>query len=79
MIGELKVLLELMQNDPYAAARELDLMGDRLKSLAKSLRRAHNRMTAVAGEGYSQPCGSADRVTVEVFGPDGALKQRVQT
>ena len=80
MIGELKVLLELMRNDPQSAARELDIMGDRLKNLAKKLRQADNHFqTWLASQGFSQLCGAGDRVMVEVYGPDGVLKQKTHT
>ena len=68
---DLRRLAALIAARDPAAADELDIMADKLRALAARLR---------AGENPNRSTGGAtDRVQMNVFGPDGTLKRRVDT
>ena len=72
MIARLKMLLELMKHEPCKAADELERLADNLKMLAKKVRDSNSK------SGRS-PMGMGDRVMVDVLGPDGEIRQSVDT
>lgn len=65
-------IIELIQRDPLAAAGRLDALAGQMRDLADQLR----RLAGVASAGIVDSPGSGDRVTIEVRGPHGELKQR---
>jgi hypothetical protein len=69
----LKNLSQLIRTDPEAAAGQLEESADRMLKLAARLRE-------LAAQGpYRSRGGTADRVQMEVVGPDGNVKQSVDT
>lgn len=62
-------LAGLVETDPARAADELDALAGRLTALATRLRAQAPR----------SPAGMSDRVQIAVVGPDGKVKQTVDT
>lgn len=62
-------LFELLASDPQAGADELDRMAAQLKALA----------THVRGNPLKSIGGMTDRVQMELVGPDGVIKRRIDT
>jgi hypothetical protein len=71
-MNALDTILALMLTDPLQAADRLDDLARKLTELAVSLRIEQS-------PGYLAPGGMGDRVKVQVFGPDGTIKQDVST
>lgn len=60
-------IMALVVTDPLRAAAEMDKLADRLHAMADDLRQGRN------------PGGISDRVIVNVVGPQGDIKQHVDT
>lgn len=69
-LQELTEIMTLMRTDPVACANKLDQMADKLHALADRIRR---------GDGVRDIGGMGDRVQINLVGPDGTIKQRVDT
>ena len=66
-------LSELIETDPAQAADELETMATGLLRVARKLR------AATSGGALRSPAGMTDRLQMEVVGPDGQVRQRVDT
>lgn len=71
-IERLQEVLNLMNQRPLEAAEKLEAMAVKLNELAASLRQK-------ADGGFQAPGGMGDRVLMNVFGPDGKIRLRVDT
>lgn len=63
-------VLGLLGSDPVAAANRLDALADEYRALAQRLR---------GSVGYQSRGGTGDRVRMQVVGPDGAIRQTIDT
>lgn len=71
-ITELADVVKLIQSDPAGAADKIDDLVVKLKNIAAQLRRK-------AESDYCSHGGAGDRVRIQVVGPDGTIKQTVDT
>lgn len=67
------LMARVAARDP-AAADEVEMLADRLRALAVELRRGGG-----GDPGLLTPSGMADRVRMRVVGPDGEVKQAIDT
>lgn len=58
-------IVELIKRDPQRAAEHCEHLAEQFKQLAARLRNGRN------------PSSLGDRVSMELIGPDGTLKQRI--
>ncbi len=73
--SELYQIAELLSSDPLAAADAIDALANRLHAKAQELRDG----VASTGESFRSPGGMTDRVKMSVHGPDGTIKQEIDT
>lgn len=66
--AEVSLIARLLAADPAAAADRLDALAEQLGAQAAALR-------AQADGGWRSGGGAGDRVTIQVVGPDGRVKQ----
>jgi len=66
-------MLELIAADPLAGAEKLEEMGNGLLELARRLRET------APPSGFRDPGGMTDRVKMSVVGPDGTVRQTIDT
>lgn len=72
LAAQFRDLTALMEADPAAAADRLDALADRLRVAAAGLRQ-------MATGGMRSQGGAGDRVRMQVVGPDGRVRQTVDT
>lgn len=72
-LERLQEVLNLMNQRPLEAAEKLEAMAAKLTELAQSLRQK------AAGQDFVAPGGMGDRVLMNVIGPDGKLKQSIDS
>lgn len=66
------LLCRIIAGDP-TAADEIEIMADRLREVARQMRKEQEK------GGMNDPGGATDRVQINVIGPDGTIKQQVDT
>ena len=71
---DLSNILEMIKTDPARAAERLEDIATRLTGLANKLKEI-----AKDREGIRSTGGVGDRVQIELVGPDGQIKQRIDT
>lgn len=72
-------LLVLLAADPLKAADRIDGLADQLRAAAARVRDAAAASGGDDGDGAKAPDGMTDRVRARVLGPDGTLKQTIDT
>lgn len=72
----LREILELLATDPLLAADAIDRYADQLKERAREIRELVERGRTAQADA---PGGMGDRVKMAVVGPDGGVKQTVDT
>lgn len=69
---QLQDVLALLTSDPMRAADEMCKLADQLRAGAEELRARHS-------DPFKVPGGLSDRVRMSVVGPNGEVKQRIDT
>jgi hypothetical protein len=73
-LEELRQIAELVLTDPPAAADRIDAVADRLHEQANALRASVRPEVP-----YRVPSGMNDRIKMRVMGPDGKIRQEIDT
>lgn len=73
-LGDLREVLSLLARDPLAAADRIDAIANRLHEQAEAIRSRFR-----SEDPYTVPGGMTDRVKANVIGPDGQIKQSIDT